>query len=213
MQSRRAARGRRGHGGGRRRQHDGTAAVGRADERHPRRRDDVPRDGGDDRVPRARCRRGEGKGAAGAGVGGRARRGRASASTSRPRRARRSSDASARSSSLVGTLERARQQRSPELVTLIGVPGHRQEPSRRRAVPVDRARRRADVLAARTLAAVRRGRQLLGAGGDGEGAGRHPRDRQRRGGRREARARGRAADRGGRGLGALTSASARRSGR
>jgi class 3 adenylate cyclase len=53
---------------------------------------------------------------------------------------------------------------------------HRQEPARRRALPVDRTRRRADVLASGALAAVRPGRQLLGSGRDGEGAGRHPRD-------------------------------------
>ena len=92
-------------------------------------------------------------------------------------------------------------------------PGHRQEPPRRRAVPVDRTRRRADVLAAGTFAAVRRGSQLLGARRDGESAGRHPRDGQRRRSGGEARARRRAAGRRGRGLGAGTPASARRAGR
>src|SRR2546421_65542 len=87
-------------------------------------------------------------------------------------------------------------------------PRHRQEPARRGAVPVDRPRRRADVLAAGTVVAVRAGRQLLGARGDGESAGGDPGNGRRGRGRRQARADGRAADPPGRGVGALAPASA-----
>ena len=63
--------------------------------------------------------------------------------------------------------------------------GHRQEPARLGAVRDDRARRRARVLATGTLAPVRRGSELLGDRGDGEGPGRHPRGRHGRSRRRE----------------------------
>ena len=64
--------------------------------------------------------------------------------------------------------------------------GDRQEPARLRALPGGRARPGARLLASGPLAALRRGRQLLGARGDGQGARRHPRDRRRGGGRAEA---------------------------
>ena len=186
-----------------------TASRG-ADERHPRRRGDVPRDGGGDRVPR--------------GTAPSMRRGRKRRSPVWEvvqARARFGVDLAPESRTpLVGRRARSRvahrRARARAAATLAGArharrrAGNRQEPSRRRAVPVDRARRRADVLAPGPLAAVRPGRQLLGAGRDGEGAGGDPRDRQRRGGRRQARAGGRAADRGGRGVGAVASASAGR---
>ena len=57
-------------------------AVGRARRRHPRRRDDVPRDLDGDRVPRRRARAGEGQVRAGAASGRSSRCARASASTS-----------------------------------------------------------------------------------------------------------------------------------
>ena len=64
---------------------------------------------------------------------------------------------------------------------------HRQEPARLRALPDDRDRApRARLLAPRPLTALRRGRDLLGARRDGEGAGRDPRVRQPRAGGREA---------------------------
>src|SRR5439155_12664780 len=84
---------------------------------------------------------------------------------------------------LKAALTRARLQRSLELVTLAGVPGDRQEPPRHGALRLDRARRAglaADLLAPGQVVALRRRRQLLGAGGDGQGARGHPRDRQRR---------------------------------
>ena len=98
----------RGDGRRRRRQHRGAAAVRRAGERHPRRRDDVPRDERRDRLPRGRPGRGQGQGRAGAGVGGARRRARGSASTSTSARRRRSSAASASSSSSSDALDRAR---------------------------------------------------------------------------------------------------------
>ncbi len=55
----------------------------------------------------------------------------------------------------------------------------RQEPARPRAVRRDRAPPGPDLLAARPLSAVRRGRHLLGARRDGQGAGRNPRGRRR----------------------------------
>ena len=78
---------------------------------------------------------------------------------------------------LVGALDRARQQRSTELVTLVGVPGIGKSRMVGELFQLDRGQRRDDVLAPGPLAAVRRGRQLLGARRDGEGADRHPRDR------------------------------------
>ena len=129
------------------------------------------------------------------------------------RRARRSSAASA-SSSCSSTRSRAsRRERSPQLVTLVGVPGIGKSRLVGELFQSIDARRRADVLAAGTLAAVRRGRQLLGARRDGEGAGRHPRDatpttRSRRSCARRRAARRRATTR----LGRSPPAPARRAG-
>ena len=92
--ARRAARGGRGHGLGRRRQHGGAPPGGRSGQRHPRRRDDLPRDRADDRLSRGRSRRGEGQGGAHPGLGRRSRRAPGSGSTS-DARVRRSSAASA----------------------------------------------------------------------------------------------------------------------
>ena len=119
--------------------------------------------------------------------GRRSRPRRASASTSSTSRSPSSSGARTRSRSSPSALARVRREREPQLVTLVGVPGHRQEPARRRAAHAGRRAARADHLAAGPLPAVRRGRELLGARRDGEGAGRHPRDRLRAGGRDEAR--------------------------
>ena len=88
---------------------------------------------------------------------------------------------------LVGTLERARQQRSPELVTLVGVPGIGKS---RLVGELFQSIERGGVLTywrqGRSLP-YGEARQLLGAGRDGEGAGGDPRDRQRGGGGGEAR--------------------------
>ena len=92
-------------------------------ERRPRRRGDLPRDRARDRVPRrssrsrprarpSRCRRGR-----------RWRPARGSASTSERGPRRRSSDASTSSTLLPDALARARDERAPQLVTLVGVPG------------------------------------------------------------------------------------------
>ena len=111
--------------------------------------------------------------------GKRCRRARASASTCASTVERRSSGATAELNTLVEALARAQQEREPQLVTLVGVPGHRQEPARLGAL---RAVGRGDTLVywrQGTFAAVRRGRQLLGARGDGQGAGGHPRGRRR----------------------------------
>ena len=64
--------------------------------------------------------------------------------------------------------------------------GHRQEPARPRALAAGRRRQRPHRLAARTLAALRRGHRLLGARRDRQGAGRHPRIQRRPRGRGEA---------------------------
>ena len=73
-------------------------------------------------------------------------------------------------------LARVRAERSPQLVTLVGVPGigkSRLVYELWRLAEADGA----DLLAAGPLAAVRGGGQLLGAGGDGQGAGGHPGER------------------------------------
>ena len=106
----------------RRRQHGGTAAERRAGERDPRRRDDVPRDAHSRRLRGGERGRGEGQGRADPGLAGgrgalalrRRRRTRGALGARRPRaRARVVSDA----------FERARHERTPQLLTLVGVPG------------------------------------------------------------------------------------------
>ena len=59
--------------------------------------------------------------------------------------------------------ERARHERTPQLLTLVGVPGHRQEPPRVRAVANRRRRSRARHLASGTLPRLRRRCHALGA--------------------------------------------------
>ena len=71
----------------------------------------------------------------------------------------------------------------------MGVPGNREEQARARALRGGRAPSGAGRLAARPVLALRGRSDVLGAGRDGQGAGRHPRRRRPRGGRAEARAR------------------------
>ena len=99
----------------------------------------------------------------------------------RPRARARTSSATRSAASARGALAAARHARRRAR--------DRQVAAALRALADRRRRARADLLAAGALAAVRRGRQLLGARGDGEGAGGHPRDGRRRGGRGEAGAR------------------------
>ena len=70
-------------------------------------------------------------------------------------------------------------------------PGDRQEPPRLRALPRPPRRARAHDLAPGPLPPVRRGRLVLGARGDRQGASRNPRHRRRSGGRCQAQPGGR----------------------
>ena len=176
----------RGDGRRRRRQHGRPAAVGRAGERHPRRRGDVPRDRARHRVPRGRAGRGEGKGGAGAGLGGGERRGRASASTSQQRGA----------APLVGRGESSTCSTTPRA----RAPGARRRSwSRSSACPGSaragscassrrRSTRRPELIATggRAAPAIRRRRRLLGAGEMVKAQAGILETRLRRGGRGEA---------------------------
>ena len=92
-------------------------------ERRARRRADLPGDGARDRLSRGRAGDGQGEERADPRLGGAARRARASASTSSQRAGARSSAATASSTCSSSTLARVREERSPQLVTLVGVPG------------------------------------------------------------------------------------------
>ena len=89
---------------------------------------------------------------------------------------------------LIGTFERSAQQRSCQLVTIVGEPGVGK--SRLCAELFGYIEERPDLvtLAAGPLPALRGGDRLLGAGGDRQGGVRHPRVRLARGGRGQARA-------------------------
>ena len=89
---------------------------------------------------------------------------------------------------LVGTLERSAQQRSCQLVTIIGEPGVGK--SRLCAELFQHIDQHPELvtLAPGPLSALRRGDRLLGARGDRQGGVRHPRVRFSRGSRRQARA-------------------------
>ena len=108
---------------GRRREHGLTTSVGGARQRDPRRRADAARDEPRDRLRRRRRRSSRRERASRSRSGRRCRRARASASTSASTEARRSSAAPLSSNSLVESLARAQQEREPQLVTLVGVPG------------------------------------------------------------------------------------------
>ena len=89
----------------------------------PRRRDDLPRDASSHRLRGGERGRGEGQGRADPASGGARQRLRASASTSRTRRARSSSGASASSTSSATRSSAPATSGTPQLVTLVGVPG------------------------------------------------------------------------------------------
>ena len=186
----------RGDGVGRRRQHRGAAAGSRAGERDPRRRDDVPRDAARDRVPRAS-----------EPVEAKGRRSRFRSGRRSRRGPRFGVDVRQLGATpLVGReheLDAARRQRSracgeersPQLVTLVGVPGIGKSRLVYELFADRRRRAGADHVASGAVAPVRRGRELLGARRDGEGAGGHPRDRLGRARPSEARAKRRGARR------------------
>ena len=118
----RPARGR-GHGRRRRRQHGRPPAGGRAGGRHPRRRGDVPGDRAVVEYRDVRAGRGEGEGRADPGVGS-ARGARPLRRRRRPARTAPSSSGARRSSTGSSTRSRAlERERTPQLVTLVGVPG------------------------------------------------------------------------------------------
>ena len=174
-----------GHHRRRRREHGLAAAVRRAGERHPRRRADAARDQARDRLRRRRPGRREGQERADPRLGGAARPARASASTCASTAARRSSAALRELDALVEALARVKAERTPQL----------RDARRRARIGKSRlvwelfgAIERGDdarLLAPGPLAPVRRRRELLGARRDGQGPGRHPRERRRR--RRPAR--------------------------
>ena len=87
---------------------------------------------------------------------------------------------------LIGTFERAAQQRSVQLVTIVGEPGVGKSRLVAELFAYIEAKPGADPLAAGALPAVRRGDHLLGAGRDRQGGGGDPRVRLGGGGRGEA---------------------------
>ena len=142
---RRAAGRGRGDGVRRRRQHRRTAPVGRAAERHRRRRDDVSRDGARDRVRRPARDSGEGKVDRGRVSSKLWRRRPASAWTCARSAAPSSWGEQRELEALVAALDRARREREPQLVTLIGVPGIGKKPARVGA-PCSASRRSRDLV-------------------------------------------------------------------
>ena len=110
-----------GDGRRRRRQHGGAAPVGRGGERRARRRADLPSDRAGDRIRRRAGGRGEGQGRASARLAGGAGALRGSASTACT--APSSSGAHERLRCSRTRSPRTMDERSPQLVTLVGVPG------------------------------------------------------------------------------------------
>ena len=122
--SSRSTRARRGRGDGRRRrrQHDRAAPERRARERDPRRREHLPGDAARDRVPRSRAGRGQGQGEPIAVW--EALQARASLGVDVPLEARTALVGRERELGVVrDALAALREERSPQLVTLVGVPG------------------------------------------------------------------------------------------
>ena len=89
---------------------------------------------------------------------------------------------------LVGTFERSAQQRSCQLVTIVGEPGVGKSRLCAELFALHRRAARARHLAPGPLPALRGGDRLLGAGGDRQGRVRHPRVGLARRGRGQARA-------------------------
>ena len=135
----------------------------------------------------SRAGRGEGKAQPGAGVGGGRGRGRGSASSAST--ARRSSAGSARSPCSRTRSPACRQERRAQLVTVVGVPGIGK--SRLVLELYETIERRPELISWRQgrCLPVRRGRHVLGARRDGQGAGRDPRGGRAGRGGAEARAR------------------------
>ena len=96
----------------------------------------------------------------------------------------RSSAASEKSRLLADALTRVPQRRAPELVTLVGVPGIGKSRLVHELFSIVDEARHHRLAAGRSSPTARA--QLLGAGRDGEVAGRHSRDRRSRGGGAEA---------------------------
>ena len=90
---------------------------------------------------------------------------------------------------LIGTFERSAQQRSCQLVTIVGEPGVGKSRLCAELFGYIEDRPGLVTLAAGALPPLRGGHRLLGAGGDREGRVRHPRVRLARGGGGQARAR------------------------
>ena len=156
--------------------------------RHPRRRRDAPRDGAGDRVPGARARVGEGEDRPGRGVGGR----RGHGPRLRPRGGR-LVVAARRQGERARAAPRRVRPRARRALAAARDPRRRardrEEQARDRA-PRGRGRGRGDHhLAVRPLPALRRRGHVLGARGDRQGTGGHPRERHRRARRGEARTR------------------------
>ena len=173
--ARRASRGRRGDGLGRRRQHRRAPAgaprpangilVDETTYRATRARDRL-------RASRSRSRR---RGRPSRSPSGRRCEARARVGVERGRTARRSSGGSASSTLLREALARVAREREPQLVTLVGVPGIGKSRLVFELFQTIETRARAHLLATRPLASLRRGRDLLGARRDGQGAGGDPR--------------------------------------
>ncbi len=119
---------------------------------------------------------------------GRSALARASAATSRARTRRRSSGRELEKSLLIGTFERAAQQRSCQLVTMVGEPGVGKSRLCAELLRHVDAPAGAGQMAAGPLPALRRRDRVLGAGGDRQGRVRHPRVGHAGGGGGEARA-------------------------
>ena len=167
----------RGDGRRRRREHGGPAPVGRAGQRRswsasrPTARPSGRSSTASAEPVEAKGRRSR-SGLGGARRPARARRRRLAGE---PRAARRPGARAASCSS--ATLGRVRAEREPQLVTLVGVPGIGKCRLVYELFETVDAEPRAHLLAPGPLAPLRRGRQLLGARRDGQGAGRDPRDR------------------------------------
>ena len=156
---------------GRRRQHRRAAPGRGAGRRHPRRRGDLPGDARRDRVPRRPSRSTRRARPSRSRSGRRWRRGPSSASTLRSGRRTPLVGRERGAGACSGRARRARRERTPQLVTLVGVPGSARAGSSRARV---RAGRRPELVSWRQGRSLPYGEgvDLLGARRDGQGAGR-----------------------------------------